>query len=362
VVLLAGLLAVALSAEANAGRASRAVSSKAVTFSVKNVNRSKLPCSTDGGAYDIKGHLTGPRSVLSRSSRRRAGVALYLHGLGFGEWLWHFTGRAPTEAPISPVSRPSSYNYALAQAKAGHTSVTIDRLGYDASGHPEGTKSCLGGQADIAHQVIEALRSGSYVVEGGKPIRFRKVALVGHSIAGQIAMIEAYSFKDVDALVDVSFSFQNLPRAQVAFGPARDACLTGGQRAELGGPPGYAYFGQPTPSDFQAIMFHSPRADVRDAATALRNQDPCGDLDSIIAALLQQRAELARVRVPVLVICGTNDALYAALGCRMQADRFSRSRSVTVELVRRAGHAITLERSAASFRRKLSRWLRRRGF
>ena len=62
---------------------------------------------------------------------------LYLHGLGFGEWMWHFTANP-------------AYDYAALQAKAGHVSVTIDRLGYDASGRPAGKQSCLAGQASIA--------------------------------------------------------------------------------------------------------------------------------------------------------------------------------------------------------------------
>ena len=66
--------------------------SQAVTFSVQNVNRSKLACATDGAAYQMHGHLVGPRSALSSAKKRkRAAATLYLHGLGFGEWFWNFT-------------------------------------------------------------------------------------------------------------------------------------------------------------------------------------------------------------------------------------------------------------------------------
>src|SRR5207249_4949034 len=104
----------------------------------------------------------------------------------------------------------------------------------------------------------------------------KKVAIAGHSIGAEIAMIEAYSFKDVDGLVVASFSFQNLPRAQVALGPTRDACLAGGEPAEPGSPTGYAYFGQPTAADFAAIMF---RATPPAFVVPLRNRDPCGDIN-----------------------------------------------------------------------------------
>jgi pimeloyl-ACP methyl ester carboxylesterase len=369
-----------------AGARGRKVASYPVTFTVQNLNRSLLPCATDGRTYKIRGHVTGPRSALAnrprgrnaRTKRRRSTrrASLYLHGLGLGEWFWTFkglsSGGVPPGVPVTAVRPPviPGYDYAGAQARRGHVSVTVDRLGYDSSDYLDGNQICLGGHADIAHQVVQALRTGRYEVGGTTARRFARVALVGHSLGAQIAMIEAYSFRDVDALVDVSFSFQNLPRAQLALGPTRDACLKGGQPPfswPPGGPPlplgpppgGYAAFGTGSPADFQSIMFRSGRNRVVEAATTLRNLDPCGDIASIIPALLQQQSQLRKIKVPVLVICGTRDALFAPLGCRSQAERFEGSRRVEVELVRGAGHAVTLERQAATFRRKLGRWLKR---
>jgi len=81
----------------------------------------------------------------------------------------------------------------------------------------------------------------------------------------------------------------------------------------------------------------------------------------IVAAILQQRALVKKLKVPVLVICGTNDALYAGFACKLQADRFTASRSVTTKLVKGAGHGLTLERQAPGFRLKVSKWLKKRG-
>jgi pimeloyl-ACP methyl ester carboxylesterase len=334
-----------------------------VTFTVQNANTTQLACSTDGATYQIKGHLTGPQSALksssAKSSRRKRStrkpstrkgyVTLYLHGLGFGEWMWHFTALP-------------AYDYAALQAKSGHVSVTIDRLGYDASGRPEGKGSCLAGQASIAHQVIAALKAGSYSVDGGTAVKFKKVALAGHSIGAQIAMIEAYSFRDISALALVSFSYQNLPRAQVLLGPTYDLCKKGGEPAEPGSPSGYAPYGLGTPEDFRSAMFSSAPQTVLDAAIPLRNRDPCGDTDSIITSLLNQKANLPKVKIPVLLVCGTKDVLFSPAGCNGQAQRFTGTRRISIQSVRDAGHAITLERSASTFRRKVSRWLVRLGF
>ena len=328
-------------------RARPKVVSRAVTFAVRNTNTSALPCAADGAAYEVKGHLVGPRSAVSGTSARRRAVTLYLHGLGFGEFFWNF-------------KQVPGYDYATAQARAGHVSVVIDRLGYDSSGHPDGNQTCLGSQADTAHQVVQLLRSGKYGVEGGNAVRFKKVALAGHSVGGLIADIEAYSFKDVDALIIMSISYSNLPFAAIEFGQARAVCQAGGQPSEPGGPPGYAYMGQ-TPAAFRATFFHSARNSVIGAVTAARNRDPCGDTASVIPALQRERS-VASIKVPVLVICGTRDVLFSPVGCDLQRDRYTGARSASLALVKNAGHAVTLEREEATFRKKVSRWLARRGF
>lgn len=56
-----------------------------VSFTVRNVNRSRLPCATDGARYTIRGHLVGPRSAVS-AARGRA-TTRHLHGLAFGQFL-----------------------------------------------------------------------------------------------------------------------------------------------------------------------------------------------------------------------------------------------------------------------------------
>ena len=108
-------------------------------------------------------------------------------------------------------------------------------------------------------------------------------------------------------------------------------------------------------------MFHS-NSPVESFAATNRSRDPCGDTDSIIPALIQQGSTVPKIKVPVLEICGTKDALYSKLGCEQQFERFTGSHSRTLALVRGAGHALTLERQAPDFRRKVGRWLSKRAF
>src|SRR3954468_8461912 len=113
------------------------VSERAVSFAVHNTNGSRVPCASDGASYTVRGRLTGPTAALRGTTA--AAATLYLHGLDVHDWFWHFDA-------------VPGYDYAREMAKAGFASVTIDKLGYGASGHPTGNSSCVGAQADVVHQ------------------------------------------------------------------------------------------------------------------------------------------------------------------------------------------------------------------
>jgi pimeloyl-ACP methyl ester carboxylesterase len=356
VLVLLLLIAMPAGAEAKKKKAKHVkAASVSVAFTVKNTDTSQFACTSDGATYQVQGHITGPASALASSSKKKKkkkkkppAATLYLHGLGLGEWFWNF----------QPVP---GFNYALQQARAGHVSVTVDRLGYGASGHPDGNQSCIGSQADVAHQIVQALKAGSYSIGAGKPVKYKRVALAGHSAAGEISILEAYSYKDVNALIVVGFSFSNLPAANIAFGNQRNVCQAGGiPPAAAGGAAHYALFGQ-TPGEFQQAMFHSATAAVRGAAVPLHYPDPCGDNLSLTDAINQQAAGARKIKVPALVVCGANDFLYASFGCDAQAERFGGKDKRSIS-IRNAGHALPLEATAKTFRAKVGSWLSRRGF
>jgi len=286
--------------------------------------------------------------VSPRVPRRRRAVTLYLHGFSFGEFFWRFAA----------VPR---YDYATAMARRGHVSVVIDRLGYGRSGHPSGTRTCLGAQADVAHQIIGKLRSGDYSLGSGHFPPFDEVALGGHSAGALIATVEALSFNDADALVSMSYTPQVTLAAFGQFYASQAVCDAGGEPAVPGGVPGYAWFGQ-APEEFLARTFHSASPAVTDAVTRLRTRDPCGDSRSIVDGLVLDLKSLSRVKVPVLVVCGTEDMTTPAFACPFLKQRYVGSRDVSLSFVPGAGHALPLERTAPLFRQRVSRWLTRHGF
>jgi pimeloyl-ACP methyl ester carboxylesterase len=332
-----------------ATRSAPGVVKRPVTFQVKNVNRSILPCPSDGAAYEVKGHLIGPASEIGKGvSGGRRSVTLYLHDFSSGEFFWSF----------SAVPR---YDYAAAMARAGGASVVIDRLGYGSSGHPKGDQTCLGAQADVAHQVIGELRSGDYAVEGGESPRFDKVALGGHYVGALIANLEASSFNDVDGLVAMSYTPQVRQQAFEQFYDSRIVCDQGGEPFTQGGPGGYAYIGR-TAAEFDKSAFYSAEPNVRAIATGLRARDPCGDGASIVDALVQDLKSLPGVKVPVLIVCAREDAVIPDFACPYLKRRYVGSSDVSLFFVRNAGHALTLERTAPSFRRRVATWLSAHGF
>jgi pimeloyl-ACP methyl ester carboxylesterase len=330
-------LAATSAVPATAASASVPIQSRAVSFQVRNTNRSMVPCDSDGAAYTIVGHLVGPTARPADGDTARA-VVLDLHGLGFGEFFWSFDAVA-------------GYDWARTLAVRGVASVVIDRIGYGRSGRPPGEQSCIGAQADVAHQVVQALRSGSYALEGGDALRFGRVGIAGHSAGGAITQIEAYSFRDVDGVMVLSYA--DLGPSVRTLGALTQAALTclGG-----GNPPGHAPFGQ-SDADFQALMFHDADLQVVAAVTAMRNPEPCGDDASLVTAIATDVREVRSITVPALLLIGDHDAVFPPPALESQRRLFAGSHDVTTITIPDTGHAVTVERSAGVTRDAVVSWL-----
>lgn len=318
-----------------------------VTFTVTNVNRSGVPCLTDGRTYRVSGRLVAPAGLLSAPGPHS--VTLFVHGLGFGRFFWDFSSVAGYDLSAG-----------LAGAGAGHASVVIDRLGYGSSDHPLGYLSCVGGQADIAHQIVSQLRSGGYQAGGSSGPAFARVALAGHSAGGLIAQVEAYSFHDIDALAVMSWADTgSSQRAVLEFAKTGVACLAGGN-ARPGGPAGYANFGQ-TAGDFVAVMFHNADPAVIAATVAQRQPDPCGDTASVVQSLVVDVLRVPTISVPVFLAYGDSDALFPPPAGNQQRMMYRGTRDVTFLSLTNTGHAVTLERSAPILASNMAGWLQAHG-
>ena len=319
-----------------AAAAPPAVVNQAVSFVVQNVNTSAVPCATDGKTYTVRGHLTGPASLLS-SAKPKSGT-LYLHGLELGEWFW----RVPV----------TGFNHTVELAKRGHVSVTVDRLGYGASDHPAGANSCVGGQASVAHQIVQQLRAGTY--RGALHPAFSRMALAGHSLGGSIAQVEAFSFADVDAVAILSYADVALSASAVltaaSWGPA---CLLGGE-ASAKGAPGYAYFTSDQADYRKNFLAQAPPA-VLTYGDSRRSINPCGDLQSAVPAAVVTGLKANSIKVPVLLLMGDKDLVFDHT--RLPLQKLLYGGPTTTRVLPGATHGLTVDRTAAQFRSALEEWL-----
>jgi len=321
-----------------------------VSFVVRNVNRSTLGCGpgVDGLAYRIQGRLVGPRNALATAEERRA-ATLYLHEFSHGRWFWQF-------------AQVASYDYAAAQARVGHVSVLIDRLGYGVSPRPPGNQTCLGAQADMAHQIVGQLRTGDYTSPVLAPVAFGRVAIAGHGLGGAIAELEAYSFGDVDDLILFGWASRGFTNEASQAGLAQGvACAGGGEPPESGGSPGYAYFHSSAES-YREMDFHDVDPAVFDAASSMRSRDPCGDVASVIPMITSSGLHSDEITVPVLLVYGSEDGVYQQPDAgEQQAQMYGASEDVATIFIEDAGYALTLERKAAEMREQVAAWLAQHG-
>jgi pimeloyl-ACP methyl ester carboxylesterase len=281
-------------------------------------------------------------------SDRPAGVTLYLHEFSFGKWMWHF-----------PDPR---YDFVTNLAERGHVSVIVDRLGYDESPRPPGHQICLGGDADMAHQMVAQLRSGAYDLGGLAPRSFDRVVLAGHSGGAMVAQVAAYSFGGIDGLMNFAHVDQGFTPSGLAFGVTQGAiCGLGGQPSDPGRASGYAYFAQ-TDAEWRYAFMHIAEPAIAAAATGMRNRDPCGDVFSFVPGHLVDHRRLREVTVPTLLLYPRDDTNYMQPWAgRQQRRLFTGASDVTLEFFSGA-HAMPLQRSAPTLQASVSAWLEQRGF
>lgn len=316
-----------------------------VSFQVENVNRSKVPCQSDGRTYTIRGRLVAPASVVA--SGVKPAVTVYLQGSGSGSF-WHFQ-RAP------------GHDYAADMARLGHASLAIDALGYGDSDIPNGNDVCVGSWADTIHQVIGKLRGGQYDAAPHRAPSFARVAVGGHSLGGLVAEVFAYSFPaDADALILAEWADQGIPPdspvlpAVARFG---ERCATGGEPKRDGAAGGYAFIFN---SEELRGFFYNADPDVVGAFIPAYERDICGLAASGHAVAINQ-ALVSTITAPTLLIYGDHGALAPGSG-DLQRERLTASRDVSVVTIAEAGHQLTLQRSAPEFRAEMSAWLKARGF
>ncbi|HEX8744861.1 MAG TPA: alpha/beta hydrolase [Thermoleophilaceae bacterium] len=319
-------------------------------FEVDNVNRTRVPCEPDGRRYPIAGHLVAPRAAIDRPDRS---VTVFLHGIEVSSSYFRYR------------SVPG-YDFQNEMAELGHATIVYDRLGHGDSGLPPAGATCVGAQADVAHQVLDLVRSGDYSAGGAKGRAFPRVALGGHSFGSYMAEITAMTFRNQDVLVLMTFAAEGIDVALLADrqsrGEAGSCNTSGGHEKKPGGPSGYAYLWPDRDIWGSDTFFNAEPGIVEESEERVRERSACGEINSAVPAAFTETPQYNQITTPVIMIFGRQDQLFPPPAGERHRTFFTGSDDVTFHEIDQAGHTLMLQRSAPEFRQKLSDWLRKRGF
>lgn len=227
------------------------------------------------------------------------------------------------------------YTAARDLVKKGFGVLTVDRVGYGASSHPNGDTLTFATQAAQLHDVVTQVRAGAL---GFRP---DEIVLLGPSVGADIVMTEAGTYHDVDGVV-VCFNTAQLQPA--LFEVDVDAWLAQGPYFDFG-------------VDFRTDFFYAEpwaNSGVIALDNATRSLVPRAE---ILSALGNESAPFrSQIDVPVLLMQADHDHLFVP---QDDSALFSSSPDVSFELLKHTGHkGFSHPTSKQAAVRTVERWLR----
>jgi pimeloyl-ACP methyl ester carboxylesterase len=210
----------------------------------------------------------------------------------------------------------SGFRAAPELAQRGLQVLTVDRVGYGASSHPNGDTLTFATSAGYVHEVIAAVRGGAL---GFVP---SAVVLLGPSAGGDIALVEAGTYHDVDGLIVVSNTSQLQPALfSVDFG----AFFAQGDYFDFGVPFRTSFF-YAQPFALQHII------DLDNTTRALVPRAEIGS--ALVGASAPFRGQIT---APVLLMQADHDAIFIPVD---DSALFSSSPDVSYVLMHATGHKL----------------------
>lgn len=292
-----------------------------------------------GQTYTIKGTMIRPRAGCTGS------VLLAMHGLSYGAWAWDF--------PL----RPETYSVAQALASRGFAMVAVDRLGYGASAgegapdHPNGYTLSVEGYAEMAAQMAEQLRAGTY--QAAHPAPFAHVGFIGHSAGTEVVELAAGLHPGIaDVVIATGYTHEPFVDNNWLL---REWIPGDNVRALQSD---YEYF--ETDPETRAADFYTEHADADVIAldNKLANLTPSGEVFTISPQ--PSRFVLWRIGVPTLVVLAERDALFPARFAESERLFFGGARDLTFFTAPGDGHTFFLHRNAPFINSAMAGWLEAR--
>jgi len=278
--------------------------------------------------YTVSGEL------CATAFEKKAGttVQVLIHGATYNYGYWDFDRIDGIE-----------YSYARDVAAGGFATFAYDALGSGDSSHPPSDQLTIEAAADVAHQIVEALRAGFV---GGVP--FGRVVLVGHCLGAVVAWQEAIRYADVDGLIvtGAAHVLSGLLKAAEAFYPAVNDPAFAGSDFDKG-------YLTTAPGNRAALFYNDPESDPVGSASdeAFKDVVPAVQLTSSYRVVAS--AATLDIQVPVLTILGSDDlpcrsspkdfdCSSAAAVVAQEAPFYSLNARISACVIPGSGHAISL--------------------
>jgi pimeloyl-ACP methyl ester carboxylesterase len=297
-------------------------------------------------AYRVYGQLCTPAG-----GPRRA-IQVLVHGGTYSHTYWDFPGFH------------HKYQYSRVMNRAGYATLAIDLLGVGRSSHPPSVQVTISAEAYAVHVVIQAARHG----ELGP--RYRQVILVGHSLGTLTDDMEASTYHDEDGFIATGTSHgPGLTGLGSIFAKVRPALLDPADQSQIpAGDLGYLS----TPG-VRPVFYRGGRVDprVERADEATRQPVAAGYAATLLPYLVDTSLlDTDRIRVPVLLVNGSNDAVFCSQGgggattdCgsaarlkRSEAPYYARSAQLATYVLAHSGHDINLVPDAQRWYDVALRW------
>lgn len=283
------------------------------------------------------------------SGARASTVMVLVPGGTYNSNYWDFPWRSDV------------YNFRKAMNAAGYATFTLDRLGTGRSGKLPSVLATSTTQAAAVHQAIQRLRSGQI---GGKP--YGKVVIGGHSLGSVIAVVEAATYRDVDAVLLTGYAHTfNVEGAAGLFVNSMYPVLGDPVLGGKGYDPTYLttrpgtrtdYFLRTSTTEPRVVELDEQFKDVLSAAEA-------ADAVSLGAVVPSS----ALINVPVLVVNGDADVVMCSpllANCssakrlrQLEQTFYAGSPCLRTFLLPGVGHSVNLATNTQAYQKRVTEWV-----
>lgn len=194
------------------------------------------------------------------------------------------------------------YSYVRYAAAAGYSTLAIDRLGTGRSSHPDALDVTSLSDADVVHQVVQAIRAGRL----GQ--RWVRVVTVWHSLGTVIAEQEAAVYRDVDGLIATGWLNPPGIPASLDLLARHGAATPDNGVSQADSLPGYLTTTPGARSFFYAPGTYDP--ELLAADEQYKQTDTVGEVATVTAPMFV--AALNPISIPTFLLVGDSDVFFCA--------------------------------------------------